>query len=102
MRSCGQGEPWGEKGRCKTGCSWVHETGCALHTTAAQTPTLHSLLLQAERRAVFRCAVLSCVVCRNFSARDESRCDCDTLQEVLASLPGARRMVVSRRAACCC
>jgi hypothetical protein len=33
---------------------------------------------------------------RNFSAREEARCDCDTLQEVLGALPGARRMVVSR------
>jgi hypothetical protein len=42
---------------------------------------------------VVRCAVLA--FCRNFSARDEARCDCDTLQQVLESLPGARRMVVS-------
>lgn len=33
--------------------------------------------------------------CREYSARDESRCDCDKLQQVLEALPGARRMVVS-------
>jgi hypothetical protein len=50
-----------------------------------------------DRHGVPCCAVC----CRNFSAREEARCDCDTLQEVLASLPGARRMVVSRQSWCC-
>ncbi|GLC43649.1 hypothetical protein PLESTB_000404400 [Pleodorina starrii] len=31
---------------------------------------------------------------RAFSASDERRCDCDTLQSVLQSIPGAQRMVV--------
>ncbi|KAF6258233.1 Metallo-dependent phosphatase-like protein [Scenedesmus sp. NREL 46B-D3] len=31
---------------------------------------------------------------RDYSARDEARCDCDKLQQVLDSLPGAQRMVV--------
>ncbi|WIA20087.1 hypothetical protein OEZ85_005946 [Tetradesmus obliquus] len=31
---------------------------------------------------------------RDYSARDEDRCDCDKLQQVLESLPGAQRMVV--------
>ncbi|EFJ49218.1 hypothetical protein VOLCADRAFT_90147 [Volvox carteri f. nagariensis] len=31
---------------------------------------------------------------RAFSASDEKRCDCETLQNVLESIPGARRMVV--------
>jgi hypothetical protein len=28
--------------------------------------------------------------------REHSKCDCDTLQQVLGEMPGAQRMVVSR------
>lgn len=40
-------------------------------------------------------ALSAWLACRDYSARDEARCDCDKLQQVLDSLPGAQRMVVS-------
>lgn len=32
---------------------------------------------------------------REYSMREHSKCDCDTLQQVLGEMPGAQRMVVS-------
>jgi hypothetical protein len=65
-------------------------------------PHVHTWRSPVQRctAAVAVCCVCVCVgvccfvCCRQYSARDEARCECDTLRDVLEALPGARRMVV--------
>lgn len=62
---------------------------------------LHTLRIVVGSQLLTGCAVpyalhaVHGLSCRDYSARDEARCDCDKLQQVLESLPGAQRMVVS-------